>query len=195
MHLHSPKVSNDIDDEEDGALCRLEGEIGPVFITRHRMLLSCRNEPVVDHAGRSQLGACRVSSEGEDQDDDDKDTGVEIVRKERSLDSAEHSVEDDANGKDEAGCRGWNSGQGLDNGRAACEKLCAHQDVCHQAEDDVHQVGDCAVSGSNDFHEGMGVGGLPLELNRKRSEKNDLYCGSGGIPERPADSISKGDGR
>jgi hypothetical protein len=42
-----------------------------------------------------------------------------------------------------------------------------------------------AIASTNDLEEGMSIRGFPLEFNGKSGEKNDLYSGSGGIPERP----------
>jgi hypothetical protein len=95
---HGAKVTDDVDDEEDGTLLGPHCKIGTSSVSRYRMSGGGLDEQVKDCFWRAEDLACSIGGKGEDHDDDEQHDGVHVVCEERSLDTTEHGVDNDTNG-------------------------------------------------------------------------------------------------
>ena len=166
----SAEVSDEVDDEEDGAFLRTHSQVRTACVALHGMSFRSLNEEVVDFARRSGDFVGGVGCEGEGEDDDNNDDGVDVVSEEGGLDAAEERVEHHANGEQEASCCGWDAREIRSNCRAPGQEHGRYQDVGHEREGHVYEMRGDAVAGFDDFKEGVGVGGLALELDGERCE-------------------------
>ena len=157
------------------------------------MTLSRRDQEIVHGAGAAEEIAGGIRGEGEHEQDHQDHDGVHVIGQEGGLDTAEHGVEHDTDGQQETGGGGRHAGQGGHDGGAAGQQHGRHEDVGHQAEDDVDAVCRAAVARADRLEEGVGVGRLALQLDRQRGEEDDLHGGTAGVPERAGDTIAVGD--
>jgi hypothetical protein len=95
---YSAKITDDVDDEENGALLGLHCQIGTSSVSRYRMSSGGLNKQVKDSFWRAKGLACSVGGEGKDHDDDEQHDGVHVICEESGLDTTEHGVDDDTNG-------------------------------------------------------------------------------------------------
>lgn len=167
---HCAKVTDDIDNEENGAFLRLHGEITSFCIPVYRMGLGCCHQQIVNLGWTPQIDVCCIGRESEDEDNDEDHNRVDIIREERRLDTAEHGVQNDSYRKQKARCWSRHSGEGSNDSRSAGEKHSSDQNVRHQAEHSENQMSVNTISCPDNFEEGMGVGSSSFELNGQGSE-------------------------
>ena len=70
------EVTNTVDDEEDGALGRLHGEIASTCIARNWMIGSSLDQEIKNSTWRSQNWTCGVSGESKCQENNKQYEGV-----------------------------------------------------------------------------------------------------------------------
>jgi hypothetical protein len=73
VHEDSSKVTNDVDDEEDGTFTRLHSEVASLGIAFDWMQLGSLLEKVIDLAWASESIGGGIGSEGEHQEHDQDD--------------------------------------------------------------------------------------------------------------------------
>jgi hypothetical protein len=82
VHKDSAKVPNDVDYEEDGTILAFHGKIAATCITFNGVALRKRVEPLKHSLRGSKNFAASIGGEGEYQEDDEKNDGMDIVGKE-----------------------------------------------------------------------------------------------------------------
>ena len=100
---HSPEVSNDINDEEDGAFLGLHGQVAPTSVSGDGVICCGLDKQIKNSLGRAQDFASGIRREGEDEDDDEQHHGMYVIREEGCLDTTEHGVDYYTNWEQETG--------------------------------------------------------------------------------------------
>jgi hypothetical protein len=85
VHEDSAKVSNDVNHEKDGAILAFHGKIAATCITFNGVALRKRVEPLKYSLRGSKDFAAGICGEGEYQEDDEKNDGMNIVSKKGSF--------------------------------------------------------------------------------------------------------------
>lgn len=162
---HRSKVSDQIDHEELRSSLRPHGQVAPACIALERTLGRQVSENLPQSAGRANDIVRRVGGEGEGEDDDQEDQGVDVVRDESRLDATVEGVDDHTDGEEEHRRGGWRSCEELDHSGAAGEQHGRDEDVGEAAEHDEDSVRYRSVSRPDDFKECMSVGSPSLQLD------------------------------
>ena len=96
---------------------------------------------------------------------------MDIVCQERSLDPAEHRVENHSDGQQETCGRCRYSTERACNGRASSKQHGGDEDVRHKTEGEEDGMGGHTISSFDDLEEGMRVGRASLQLDSQRCEE------------------------
>ena len=157
VHKYGTKVSNEVDDEEDGSLLRAHGEIAAFSISSYGVSLG-RSDKFVIHSARTAEGTARcVGRKGKDEYDDKNHHSVYVVCEESCFDTAEHGVENHADRQKIASCRRWYSTKGCHHSRAACQQHSRNKNVGHQSEGNIDTVRSRPVSRTDNFQTERGA--------------------------------------
>ena len=175
---HRPEVSNEIDDEENGALLGPHGEVATLSVAINRVSLGSADKEVVDPSWGSGDMVRRVGSECEREKDDNDHHGVHVVGEESSFDTAKEGIQDDTDWKKETSGRGWHASQRSYNRRATCEKHCRDENVGHEREGNVDKMGGDSIASLDDLQKGVCIWGLAFELDGEGCEEDYLHSRS-----------------
>jgi hypothetical protein len=96
---HGAKVTNDVDNEENGTLLGPHCQIRTSSVSGNRMLSGSLDKQVKDGLWRAEHFAGGIGRKGKDHDYDEQHDGVHVIREECGLDTTEHGVDDDTNGQ------------------------------------------------------------------------------------------------
>lgn len=175
-------------DGEDEALVGLEGKVAPaVGIAGDGPVAARLDEQVVEATDAAEGGARGVGAEAEGKDGDEKDDGVGVVGDEGAAEAAGDDVGGDDEGDEEAGAVDADAREGGDDLGAAEDEARADEEVGGPPEEEVGQVGGAAVVREDDLGEGVGAGGVGLDLDGDEGEEEDLGAAHGGVPHGATD--------
>lgn len=153
VHEDGTEVTNNVDNEEDRSILALHREVAATRIAWHRLRLCEFMKALIDSLGGAKSITTCISRERESEEDDQQDDSVNVVGKESGLDTSEHGVDDDTEGKEETSRCSRNTSQGRDDGRASSEQHGGDENVGEETESDVHEVSGRSVAGADGFQE------------------------------------------
>eukprot|EP00967_Tisochrysis_lutea_P064293 scaffold83221_cov29-Tisochrysis_lutea.AAC.3 len=87
---------------------------------------------------------------------------------------------------DEHGCSvDVDAGEGLNDSSSSQHKHGCDDDVGHDSEEQVHQVGGLSPAHVDDLKDSVGMGGLALDFHSQDGEQQHLHSGASSVPEGP----------
>lgn len=181
--------TNKVNNPKHAPSSRPHGNITALSVTFDRMKLSGCNQSIIDLPRRSELGTGGEGRESKDEDNHNNHNCMQIVGDEGRLNTAKNGVENNANGKQEAGCHGMHPGHGVYDSRASSEQHGRDQDVCHQAKDNKDTMDYGPVARADDFQEGVGVWSPSLQFDGEGCEEDNLDTCTWFVPTRASSIV------
>jgi hypothetical protein len=164
VHEDCAKVTNNVDDKENGTVLALHRKVAAASIARHWVGRSERAEALVDYLCRSKRVAAGISRERKCQENDEQNDGVDVVSQKGGLDSSEHGVDDNTKRQEETGCCGRHTSQRGDDGRSSSEQHGGDENVGKETERDVHEMGGSSISSLDSFQECLSLLATKMSL-------------------------------
>lgn len=115
IHKDGAEVTNDVDNEENGAILASKSEVASTSISRNGVGLYKLGESIVHSLRRPKHVTRGISCESKCQKDDEKDDCVNIVGQEGGLDSSEHGIDDNTEWEQEASSCSGDASEGVDD--------------------------------------------------------------------------------
>ena len=159
------------------------------------MIKGSLDEEVIDGTWGTKNVRGSIGSQGEEDNDDQKDKSVNPISQDSGLETSDEGVCNDTDGEkiDFDRCQflwsaslvvlltssnGMHAGQGRDGGRTTDDKHERHQDVGNQTKHHEDDVGNGSITSLDDLKESMGVGSTALEFDGESSEQKNLDSGT-----------------
>ena len=84
----------------------------------------CFDEQIPDGTWRTELCVCGICRESEQENDDEDDKTVRVVRNQSGFETAKDRVQDDTDWDEKAASFGWYAGEGFGDGTASVSMNC-----------------------------------------------------------------------
>ena len=201
----SSKVTDDVDDSEHESITRKHGQVRAFSVVLdssagiNSLLEECFAVLVtIDGFALSQVVAHSLVQEtidgitGVDLDvhnenhcnqDSENDDSVDVTGQESSLETSRSSVKNHTPWDKERSQSVIHTGQSLNGGSSTQQKHGCHNNVGHEAEEQKGHMGSASPTSIDNFSNGVSRWRNLLEGNSQDTEKQNLNCGTGSIPE------------